>query len=817
MSRNAWEKLMRLRTMGTPEIACRLRTTLQSEVDRLRFFLHVPGQPDKKLLERGGRRSFCSKRYLKEGPARRFYLSANKDGRARLRNLIEVRFPEWKTRAIEEAERLCQHRVELLGYGEFQLGPEIDWHRDPVTGQRWQLRFWADYDLVHDAGAGDPKTIHELNRHQHLPRLAKAYFLTGEERYAQEAISQITTWIEQNPPGTGIHWHSSLEISLRVLSWLWTIFFLLPAKSFDEAAAQRVTTSLCEQLDHIYRYPSVFSSPNTHLLGEAAALYLAGVLFAEWEPAARWRETGQMLLVQEAERQVSSEGIHSELSSYYHCYTLDFYLQVLALAMYNELPWPELVWQQLERMMEFLMHLTRPDGSIPLLGDDDGGRALALNETHYRSFRDALCAGAVLCGRPDFKYVAGEFQEETLWLLGEKAWHVYRFMQTRKPRAMRASYPANGYFIQRSDWNEQASHLVFDCGQMGMNRGGHGHADALSVTLFSGGKQLLVDPGTGIYNSAPEWRNFFRSSKAHNTAVVDGLEQSESGGTFNWKEIAQTRLRRQVALCGVEYIEGEHSGYCRLPQKIVHRRGVLYCQPHCWVIVDRFLGEGTHRFDLLYHFPPEAETSLYQSKGDSAETDLAVRAGSAGLRLFLCGSTPPQAEIISGRNESIQGWVSHRYGSKEPSPTLQVSLESSAPAVVVSLLLPFHADTQSELARQGSGSYKPQQIETPDGSAIAIALECGDNRDLWVVPTGTDGTKLLGYEMHGEFFWVHSDASGQRQLFALNVSHFSHQGRALIEDGVPTDYRFICWAEDGKIVEHHQEEEKTLCAEFAAL
>ena len=516
------------------------------------------------------------------------------------------------------------------------------------------------------------------------------------------------------------------------------------------------------------------------------------------------------------EKQISSEGIHKELSSYYHCYTLDFYLQALALAMYNELPWPDVAWRQLERMTEYVMQLTRPDGSIPLLGDDDGGRALALSETHYQSFRDALCAGAVLAGRPDFKYVAGDFREETLWLLGEKAWHVYRYMQTRQPRAMTASYPANGYFIQRSDWTDRASHLIFDCGEMGMFRGGHGHADALSINLFAGGKQLLVDPGTGVYNTAPKWRNFFRSSKAHNTAIVDGLEQSETGGTFSWKQIAQTRLRRQVALSGVEYIEGEHSGYCRLPQKILHRRGVLYCRPHCWVIVDRFLGEGSHRFDLLYHFPPEAETSLCQSTGPQSEIEMVARAGSAGLRIFLCGSTPPQAEIIAGRYEVLQGWVSRRYGSKEPSPVLQVSLESPAPAVVLTLLLPFHANTPAAIDRNGSESYHLQQLDVQDGLAIAFTLECGDQQDMWVVPIGGGGTKLQDYEMSGEFFWVRREASGQQQLFALNASSFSHHGRSLIEDRVPVDYRFIRWAEDGQVMEQHQEEEKTLCAEFAA-
>ncbi|MCX6623973.1 MAG: hypothetical protein NTY38_23510, partial [Acidobacteria bacterium] len=142
----------------------------------------------------------------------------------------------------------------------------IDWHRDPLTGRSWERRFWADYRPVHDSGGRDPKIIHELNRHQHLPRLAKAFLLTGDERYAGEAVAQLNGWIDQNPPGHGINWQSSLEIGIRVISWLWTIFPLLSSRSFDVASAQRIGYSLFAQLEHIYRYTSLYSSPNTHLI-----------------------------------------------------------------------------------------------------------------------------------------------------------------------------------------------------------------------------------------------------------------------------------------------------------------------------------------------------------------------------------------------------------------------------------------------------------------------------------------------------------------------------------------------------------------------
>src|SRR5262249_24362119 len=155
---------------------------------------------------------------------------------------------------------------------------------------------------------------------QHLPRLAAVAWLGAGERAgreaAREAARELASWLDQNPPKLGIHWHSSLEIALRSLSWLWTIFLLLPTGVLDDAALQRVLRSLLAPLDHVHRYPSFSSSPNTHLLGEATALYVGGLLFEECERARAWFARGRTLLAAEMERQVGADGVHAELSTW---------------------------------------------------------------------------------------------------------------------------------------------------------------------------------------------------------------------------------------------------------------------------------------------------------------------------------------------------------------------------------------------------------------------------------------------------------------------------------------------------------------------
>src|SRR5262249_18353421 len=234
---------------------------------------------------------------------------------------------------------------------DIQLGAKIDWHRDPISGFQWPLRYCANYDLVSRPPA-DAKIIHELNRQQHLPRLAKAYFFTGYELYAQEDIANMESGMWQNHKWCVVNWQSSLEIAIRSVSWLWVLFLLVDAESLTEERLRRISRSLFAQLDRVYRYPSIYTSPNTHLIGEATALFIAGVLFPELPRAGGWREFGATTLVEAMQRQISTDGVYREPSSYYHCYTTDFYLHVLALARANRIRFPEWVWECFSRMLD---------------------------------------------------------------------------------------------------------------------------------------------------------------------------------------------------------------------------------------------------------------------------------------------------------------------------------------------------------------------------------------------------------------------------------------------------------------------------------
>lgn len=166
------EHVRKIAGMSAAEIAHRLREQFRRRVDKLRYASQTAPDADFELDELIRRHGSSLKSYFLHGPAHRFYASVQE--REGITEFVAQRYPEWLHVTVEHARILCEHRVNLFAYADVPLGPSIDWHRDPISGFQWPRQYWADYDLVNKPPV-DPKIIHELNRHQHLPRLAKVF------------------------------------------------------------------------------------------------------------------------------------------------------------------------------------------------------------------------------------------------------------------------------------------------------------------------------------------------------------------------------------------------------------------------------------------------------------------------------------------------------------------------------------------------------------------------------------------------------------------------------------------------------------------
>ena len=202
-----------------------------------------------------------------------------------LKNIL----PSSVEETIVRAESICAHRFDLLGYTDLDYGAEIDWHCDIVHGKQAPRKPWFKVRYLDFEEVGDSKITWELNRHQHFVTLAKAYRITGQPRFAHEIFIEWKHWHKQNPYPIGINWASSLEVAFRSVSWIWTFFLLQDTELFRPDLRSQWLAALELSGRHVENYLSTYFSPNTHLLGEALALFSVGVLFPGLPLASRWR------------------------------------------------------------------------------------------------------------------------------------------------------------------------------------------------------------------------------------------------------------------------------------------------------------------------------------------------------------------------------------------------------------------------------------------------------------------------------------------------------------------------------------------------
>lgn len=651
------------------DLAARIRRRIRSKATRLRYRLGWP------TLGTGRTR-------LAEG----FRHPIDATNKPALLSRHRQVFADAGKREVEEAQRLLRHQFRLLGHA-MDHGRSIDWSRDPVSGKDWERRFSADIPYRGPDRLGDIKLPWELNKHQYFFTLGKAAWLSGDPRYAQEIIAQIDHWIQDNPCHSGIHWISALEAGTRVNSWILAYPFF--AEHGDSAFIDRMVQSIAQHVLFVEQNLSLDKYPNTHLAGEAAVLVIGG-LFVDCRHSKRWVTTGLHHLETQIHQQVRVDGVHAEQSTAYHRFFLDQYYLVNAILRANARSLSPDTLARMERMTQFLMDVLYPNGTAPAFGDCDDARGIWCRADAPKDFRSLLALGALTFSRGDFKMVAQDPTEELLWLHGDRSLHDFAQIQPCPPDHSSIAYADAGYYVMRGGWNSEDPVLVFDCGPLGHGLAGHGHADALSFQLFARGYPFLVDPGTYSYNLDYEWRNRFRSTRAHNTVTIDGLDQSTPRDRMSWLTAANLRCNRWVTTSWFDLVDGEHDGYRRFGSPVGHRRILAFVKPDVWVVCDLLVGEGEHRWELFLHLPPDCNAAVDAQKGCVALSS----PWSKSLRILI----EQDAMDDSGRNvpvcEAVEDWHSNTYGEKikthavrasdtlRGSTTVRTSLTTSTEVIV---------------------------------------------------------------------------------------------------------------------------------------
>lgn len=715
------ERLRRLRQMPAREIARRVRhgaglvwdrAEVSLELDRKRSCREVLGPALRNAVQSGPEQGIAQTlaAHFRTRTAPQFYF-----GRSDHEQLMADHarlFPGRRQEIMDEAERVCAHEFRIFAYPPVQCGPEIPWRRDLVHGQETGLQHFSRIPYLDFAQAGDSKIVWEPNRHQHFVTLGQAYFLSGDERYPREFAAQWGQWCAANPHHRGINWASSLELAFRLWSWLWAFHLMLDSEAVAELLPD-LLPAIHEHAEHVLANLSTYFSPNTHLLGEGFALYAIGLMFPELRRAEVWRRTGREILGQEIHRQVFRDGVHREQSSYYHRYALEFFICAAALAEKNGEPFPAEYREQLDRMADALAYGSFPGGRDRMAGDSDGGRLLPFAPFDPNDSRPALTLAAAYLQRGDLGALAGTCDESAFWLLGSGSAGTFSRKAAAPARDSRI-FPEAGLVAMRSGRDENARVLFFDAGPQGLLGCGHGHADALSITCASDGRQWLVDPGTYVYTASLADRERFRSTRAHNTVVVDGQDQAVAVAAFKWRDLPEVKLERGVCLASMDVAVASHSGYQRLPGRVTHRRTVVFVKPDYWLVRDELSGTGVHDLEFPFHFAPDC--------APEAVANGCVIRQHGGFALL--GSDPMLEWTCTNESnrDALVAWYSRDYGRRQPAPVVVARKRTTLPFECSWLLCPGSAAAQLTAA----GDQVRVQVEEADDRFRFSAPESGD-------------------------------------------------------------------------------------------
>ncbi|HZC71923.1 MAG TPA: alginate lyase family protein [Jatrophihabitans sp.] len=560
-----------------------------------------------------------------------------------------------------------------------------DWFYDPLTGRRAPERELA-FRIHHrdEAETGNIKQVWEMSRHHHVTVLAAAWWLTQDERYAEAAASQLRSWWRANPYLTGVHWTSGIEVGIRLISWVWIRRLLddwpKAADLFehnDDAVRQ-----IAWHQEFLAAFPSRGSSANNHVVAEAAGQLAAACAFPWYGRTRKWRRSAAVLLERELAANTFDDGLNRELATDYHRFVLELGLLAAVEADVAGYELSDATWQCLTRMLDAGAAILDTTGRAPRQGDGDEGRALIVDHPDDDPWALALATGSALLGAPAWwPGFDGGVQACLVGALG-------RTRQLDRPADRPRRFPDAGQVFLRSR-AEDGPEIWCRCdgGPHGfLSIAAHAHADALSVELRHDGVDILADPGTYCYHGEPEWREWFRSTAAHNTVEIAGVSQAESGGPFLWTTQPRTRTTTcDVGEQAVQVWTAEHDGYRRLKNRTVHRRSVTLDSPNrILTVVDTFDTAGKVALLLSWHLGPGVLVEL-----DGAVATLTWQVGRQRRQATLELPAGLVWSAHTGETDPALGWYSPRFGRRVPATTLVGrGTGSSATRLETTLTLP---------------------------------------------------------------------------------------------------------------------------------
>jgi len=396
-----------------------------------------------------------------------------------------------------------------------------------------------------------------LNYFDFTPILGLSFRETKNKKYYSKFVKLASDWIINNKNLSMDAWHP-YPTSRRIVNWLLAFYLFYPEIIKENSFYSYYLKLLYFQLDYLSNNLE-YDLMNNHLISNAKALLFGGIFFRE----EKWYKKGIRILEEQLKEQILPDGGHFERSPMYHCIVLTDILDCLCILPQSSDIF-KILKEKAEKMLYFLDSILLPDGEIPLFSD---------------SSRD----GTLLPGQ------IFHYSEE----LGLK----------RKNKKRIHEFKDSGYYIIK----DNISYIIIDGGDIGVYyQPGHGHCDIFSYEFFLGKEKIIVDSGNYEYKIG-EMRNYCRSTRAHNTIMINNKEQSEIWGSFR---IARRANPKNISLIKKDKLTIFSGNYSPATQpNLIHQRFIISFKDNFWIFFDKVTSKSKNAkkkiIENFIHLHPE--------------------------------------------------------------------------------------------------------------------------------------------------------------------------------------------------------------------
>lgn len=465
----------------------------------------------------------------------------------------------------------------------FPLGVDYDWVTNPETHYKYDIHaHWTEIEDL-DAKAGDIKYVWEKSRFTFLYDLIR-YDQKTMEDHSDFVFGQIMDWIRNNPLNYGPNYKCSQEISLRVLNWIFALYYYKDSAYLTDEVFDKIIRSIYGQMKHV-RSNINFSRiavRNNHAITETLGLYIVGLLFP-WFPEAReWRVKGKRWFEAEIKYQIAQDGTYLQCSMNYHRVVVQLLTWAIALADKCGEAFCDEVYERAYQSVNFLYQCQdEASGFLPNYGANDGALFFKLNDCHYRDYRPQLdVLHYLLTGKDLYDSV----YEDRSWFAPNRPMNRKMYPPMVKQCGC-IRFDRGGYYLIR-----ESDYLTFiRCGRYKFRPG---HADNLHVDIWYKGENILLDGGSYKYNTTEELTAYFVGTASHNTVMLDEYNQMLKGPRFIWYHWSQAKAAKIYEMEDRYVFEGEVACFAYLDKRLRHRRKVIKWKNSAkWDVEDTIVGK----------------------------------------------------------------------------------------------------------------------------------------------------------------------------------------------------------------------------------